>query len=150
MMMPSGIRINMTKRPSWDQYFINVATVAATRSTCPRKSVGAVIVKDKRVLSTGYNGSVPTQPHCIDVGCDIQNNHCVRTIHAEVNCILQAAKYGTSIEGATLYVTAQPCQNCAKLAAGAGIKRIVYSEDYGLPTITSYGIVIEKGKVESE
>jgi dCMP deaminase len=131
-------------RPSWDQYFMSVAKVAATRATCPRKSVGAVIVKDRQVLTTGYNGSLPNEPHCIEVGCDLQHNHCVRTVHAEVNAILQAAKHGTSVSGATLYVTAKPCPNCTKLAIGAGISRIVYAEEYGSRDEKQYSIPVER------
>lgn len=133
-----------TTRPSWDDYFMDIAFAAAKRATCPRKRVGAVIAKNKNILTTGYNGSLPDFDHCDNVGCDIKNNHCVRTIHAEVNAILQAAKNGTCIDGATLYVTARPCDNCAKLAAGAGIVKILYSEEYGGPQGNDFGIIIER------
>lgn len=109
---------------------MNLARQAATRSTCPRKSVGAVIVRDKTVLSTGYNGSLRGAPHCDEVGCLMENDHCVRTVHAEANAIIQAARNGTRLEGAEIYVTASPCFNCFKLIANAGIRRIYYGEFY--------------------
>jgi len=117
-------------RVSWDRYFMNLAVQAATRSTCPRKHVGAVIVRDKAVLATGYNGSLRRLPHCTDVGCLIENDHCVRTVHAEANAILQAARHGVRIDGADIYVTASPCWECFKLIANAGIRRVLYGEFY--------------------
>ncbi|MDX2021053.1 MAG: cytidine/deoxycytidylate deaminase family protein [Deltaproteobacteria bacterium] len=117
-------------RVSWDQYFMNIAAVTASRSTCPRKFVGAVIVRDKTILSTGYNGSIRGMPHCSEVGHMMDNGHCVATIHAEANAIIQAAKNGVTIEGGDIYVTASPCWNCFKQIANAGIKRIVYGEFY--------------------
>ncbi len=120
----------LMSRPSWDEYFMSIAEIVATRSTCPRKSVGAIIVKDKNILSTGYNGSIRGLPHCTEVGCMLENGHCVRTIHAEANAIIQAARHGVKIEGATIYITASPCWNCFKLIANSGIKRIVFKEFY--------------------
>ena len=120
----------MDKRVDWDTYFMNIAKEVATRSTCPRKSVGAVIVKDRRILSTGYNGSIRGMPHCTDVGCDMEDGHCVATVHAEANAIIQAARNGVCIDGADIYVTAIPCWNCFKLIANSGIKRIYYGEFY--------------------
>ena len=117
-------------RASWDQYFMNIAQVVATRSTCPRKYVGAVIVRNRTILSTGYNGSIRGMPHCSDVGHMMEDNHCVATIHAEANAIIQAARNGVMIEGADVYVTASPCWNCFKQLANAGVKRIVYGEFY--------------------
>lgn len=117
-------------RVSWDQYFMNIAAVTASRSTCPRKFVGAVIVRDRTILSTGYNGSIRGMPHCSEVGHMMDNGHCVATIHAEANAIIQAAKNGVTIEGGDIYVTASPCWNCFKQIANAGIKRIVYGEFY--------------------
>lgn len=117
-------------RASWDEYFMDIAVVVARRSTCPRKHVGAVIVRDKTILSTGYNGSVRGLPHCDDVGHMMVDGHCVRTIHAEVNAVIQAAKNGTRIDGATIYVTASPCWNCFKTICNVGIKRIVFEEFY--------------------
>jgi dCMP deaminase len=117
-------------RVSWDEYFMNIARTVATRSTCPRKFVGAVIVRDRTILSTGYNGSIRGTPHCDEVGHMMEDGHCVRTIHAEINAIIQAAKHGTSIGGAGIYVTASPCWNCFKAIANAGISRIVFGEFY--------------------
>ena len=117
-------------RPSIDLYFMRIASVAASRATCPRKQVGAVIVRDRRVLSTGYNGSIAGQPHCTEVGCMMVENHCERTIHSEANAIVQAARNGVNIDGGSIYVTASPCFNCFKLIAGAGLKRIVFGELY--------------------
>jgi dCMP deaminase len=117
-------------RVSWDRYFMNLAREAATRSTCPRKAVGAIIVRDKAVLATGYNGSLRGLPHCTEVGCLMENGHCVRTVHAEANALLQAARHGVTIEGAQIYVTASPCWVCFKLIVNAGIKRILYGEFY--------------------
>ncbi len=109
---------------------MNIAQEVATRSTCPRKSVGAVIVRDKRILSTGYNGSIRGLPHCTDIGCDILDSHCIATVHAEANAIIQAARNGVCIDGADMYVTASPCWNCFKLIANSGIIRIYYGEFY--------------------
>jgi dCMP deaminase len=117
-------------RVPWDQYFMHIAQVVSSRSTCHRKFVGAVIVRDKTILSTGYNGSIRGMPHCTDVGHMMEDGHCVATIHAEANAILQAAKNGVMIEGATLYVTASPCWNCFKQSANAGVRRICYGEFY--------------------
>lgn len=117
-------------RSDWDSYFLNIAKTIATRATCLRGQVGAVLVRDRIILSSGYNGSARGTPHCLDVGCMMENGSCVRTVHAEVNAISQAARTGTSIEGATLYCTLSPCWNCFKQAANAGIQRIVYAEEY--------------------
>jgi dCMP deaminase len=117
-------------RASWDEYFMNIAREVATRSTCERKHVGAVIVRDKTILSTGYNGSVRGLPHCDEIGHLMVDGHCVRTIHAEMNAIIQAAKNGTAIDGAAIYVTASPCWACFKSIANAGVRRIVYGEFY--------------------
>ncbi|HKS23718.1 MAG TPA: dCMP deaminase family protein [Thermoanaerobaculia bacterium] len=117
-------------RASWDEYFMGIANQAATRSTCPRKHVGAVIVRDRTVLSTGYNGSIRGLPHCEDDGCVMEDGHCITTVHAEANAILQAAKNGVSVDGAEIYTTASPCWNCFKLIANAGIRRISFGEFY--------------------
>ncbi len=109
---------------------MNIAREVATRSTCQRKHVGAVIVRDKTILSTGYNGSVRGLPHCDEVGHLMEDGHCVRTIHAEMNAIIQAAKNGTRIEGGSIYVTASPCWPCFKGIANASIERIVFGEFY--------------------
>ena len=109
---------------------MNLAVQAATRSTCPRKHVGAVIVRDKSILSTGYNGSIRGAPHCDEVGCLLENGHCVRTVHAEANAIVQAARNGVRLDGAEIYVTASPCFGCFKLIVNAGIRTIHYGEFY--------------------
>ena len=120
----------MSQRVGWHEYFMNIARQAATRSTCSRKNVGAVIVRDKTILSTGYNGSIRGMPHCSEAGHMMENDHCVATIHAEANAIIQAAKNGVMIDGATIYVTASPCWNCFKQIANSGIRRVVYGEFY--------------------
>ncbi len=120
----------MPDRVDWHTYFMNIARQAATRSTCARKNVGCVIVRDKTILSTGYNGSIRGMPHCDEVGHLMENGHCVATVHAEANAIIQAAKNGVRIEGAELYTTASPCWNCFKLIANAGIRAIYFGEFY--------------------
>jgi dCMP deaminase len=120
----------MSERVGWHTYFMNIARQAATRSTCDRKHVGAVIVRDKTILSTGYNGSIRGMPHCDDVGHLMEGGHCVGTVHAEANAIIQAAKNGVRIESAELYTTASPCWSCFKLIANAGIRTIYYGEFY--------------------
>src|SRR2546423_6842652 len=117
-------------RASWDEYFMSIGQVVATRSTCPRKYVGAVLVRNRTILSTGYNGSIRGMPHCSDVGHMMEDGHCVATIHAEANAIIQAARNGVVIEGATNYVTASPCWSCFKQLANAGVTRIDYRAFY--------------------
>ncbi len=114
---------------------MNIAKEVATRSTCDRKHVGAVIVRDKSILATGYNGSVRGLGHCDDEGHLMEDGHCVRTVHAEANAIVQAARNGMRIEGAGIYVTASPCWGCFRLIANAGIERIVFGEFYRDPKI---------------
>ncbi|MDP6532530.1 MAG: dCMP deaminase family protein [Candidatus Marinimicrobia bacterium] len=120
----------MTDRVSWETYFMNIAQEVATRSTCSRKHVGSVIVRDKTILSTGYNGSLRGLPHCDEAGHEMENDHCVRTVHAEANAIVQSAANGVRIEGSEIYVTASPCYNCFKMIANAGIRKIYYGEFY--------------------
>ena len=117
-------------RVSWKDYFMNIAREVATRSTCDRKHVGAVIVREKTILSTGYNGSIKGLPHCDEVGCEMVDGHCVRTTHAEANAIVQAAKNGIQVNQSEIYVTASPCHDCFKLIANAGINVIYYDEFY--------------------
>jgi dCMP deaminase len=126
-------------RPSWDEYFLNIVDTVSERSTCDRGKAGAVIVKDRRILSTGYAGSPPGQPHCDDAGHmmrrvvdenDHISQHCVRTIHAEANALVQAAKFGIPVEGATMYTRFEPCYACAMLIVGAGISRVVAKTKY--------------------
>jgi dCMP deaminase len=118
-------------RASWHQYFMRIAQEVAGRATCDRLRVGAVIVRDNRILTTGYNGSLPDTPHCDEVGHLMKDGHCVRTVHAEANAVLQAARFGIPLEGATCYCTFKPCLSCLKILLGAGVKRIVYAEVYG-------------------
>lgn len=125
-------------RPSWDQYFVEIAQQVATRSTCLRRSVGAVIVREKRILSTGYNGPPSGLAHCDEVGClreqlnipSGQRQEICRGLHAEQNAIIQAALHGVSTQGGTIYVTHQPCVTCAKMVINAGIQRVVCLNGY--------------------
>ncbi len=112
---------------------MRIAKEVATRATCPRRSVGAVIVLDRRILTTGYNGAPHGLAHCTEVGCKIVDGHCQRALHAEQNAILQAALNGVSTRGATVYVTCQPCNACAKMIINAGIVRVVFEGDYPDP-----------------
>ncbi len=121
---------NTYTRPTWDEYFLKLAMLASERATCPRMHCGCILVKDKNVVATGYNGSIPGDEHCEDVGCLVINNHCERTIHAEMNALTQAAKRGHSVDEATAYVTNMSCTNCAKALIAAGIKRIVIFSDF--------------------
>ncbi len=120
----------MLKRPNWDEYFLKLAMLASERATCPRMHCGCVLVRNKNVIATGYNGSIPGDDHCEDVGCLLVDNHCVRTVHAEMNALLQAAKSGHRVDGATAYVTNMSCTNCSKALIAAGVKRIVIFSDY--------------------
>jgi dCMP deaminase len=128
----------MKTRPDWDHYFFQITRLVATRSTCLRRNVGAVIVKEKRILATGYNGAPSGLPHCLDVGClreelkipSGERQEICRGIHAEQNALVQAAKFGISVNGSMIYVTHHPCVVCAKLLINAGIKEICYLEDY--------------------
>lgn len=117
-------------RVDWDTYFLNIAREVAKRATCDRKLVGAVIVRDMSILATGYNGSIRGATHCDDVGHLMEDGHCVRTVHAEVNALAQAARHGSAVDWATIYVTASPCWPCFKMLANAGIARIVFGEFY--------------------
>jgi dCMP deaminase len=187
--------INTNNRPDWDHYFMRFAEAAATRGTCDRKFVGAVIVVDKQVIATGYNGSVVGMPHCsiegehawkraehrsaykfglhnpsVCVSCgtkegrepekcppaghDMQDGHCVRTIHAEMNAIAQAAKRGVKIGGSTIYTTASPCWDCFRVLVNAGVRRFVFKEAYradenaerikAVVSVPALGVVVEQ------
>ena len=121
-------------RPTWDEYFLEIAKVVASRSTCPRAEVGAVITKQDRIIATGYNGSPAGELHCIDAGCNMIDGHCERTIHAETNAIGYAARFGVALEGATLYVYDEmgregPCHDCMKVIKAAGIGSIIMRGD---------------------
>ncbi|MDP6124155.1 MAG: dCMP deaminase family protein [Candidatus Latescibacteria bacterium] len=133
-----------TGRLTWDQYFMKVAHIVSERSTCLRAHIGAVIVRDRNILATGYNGSPSGLPHCTEVGCEIYTSttpegevveNCVRTIHAEINSIAQAARNGSAIDGADVYITASPCINCLKVLINVGIHTIYYAKSYKLETI---------------
>lgn len=134
----------MSDRPSWDQYFLTITRQVAERSTCLRAKVGAVIVREKNILATGYNGSPAGLPHCLDEGCliyksttpsgEIEEN-CFRCIHAEINAIAQAAKNGAGIRDADIYITHTPCIHCFKVLINTGIKRIFYERPYKLHTL---------------
>ena len=128
----------MNHRPNWDEYFLEIARVVAKRSTCVRRQIGAVIVKDRRILTTGYNGAPSGLAHCLETGClreqlgiasGTRAEMC-RALHSEMNAIIQAAQHGVSTKGATLYCTHQPCSVCARMLINAGIVRLVYVGDY--------------------
>jgi dCMP deaminase len=132
-------------RPTWDEYFLEIAKTVGTRGTCDRGRNGAVIVKDKRILTTGYVGSPRGLPHCDEVGhlmSDVVNpdgtisKHCIRTTHAEQNAILQAAMHGVSTEESTVYVKFEPCFTCAKMLINAGVKRVVCQKKYHAADLT--------------
>lgn len=125
-------------RPNWDEYFMKLAMLASERATCPRMHCGCVLVKDREVVATGYNGSIPGDDHCEDVGCLVVDNHCVRTNHAEMNAIVQAARKGHIIDGGTAYVTNMPCTTCAKALIAAGVKRVVIFSDYHSTLATDF------------
>jgi dCMP deaminase len=136
-------------RISFDEYFMRMALLASERATCERLKVGSVIVKNKNVLSTGYNGSASGEAHCLDVGCLIRDEHCIRTIHSEQNALLQCAKHGVSVKGASIYVTHFPCLHCTKSLVTAGITEIVYlndyrNDEYALHLIKQAGIKLRK------
>ncbi|WP_058486024.1 deoxycytidylate deaminase [Defluviitalea phaphyphila] len=145
-------------RPSWDEYFMGIVDLVKQRSTCLRRQVGALIVKDKRILATGYNGAPTGCSHCEEVGClreklnipSGQRHELCRALHAEQNAIVQAAMHGVSVKGGTLYVTHQPCVMCAKMAINAGIKRIVfkgsYPDELSMELLKEAGIEIENYK----
>lgn len=129
---------NRKERPSWNNYFMDIALLVSTRSTCIRRKVGAVIVKEKRILTTGYNGAPRSLPHCLDIGClreklkipSGQKHELCRGIHAEQNAIIQAATSGTSIEDAVIYSTHFPCSLCMKMIINANLQKIFYCEGY--------------------
>lgn len=135
----SGSEKVRDKRPSWDAYFLNLIRTIGTRATCDRGRAGCVIVKDKRILATGYAGSPAGTKHCDDVGHEIhlvinednsRSRHCVRTAHAEQNAVANAARFGAALDGATLYCNMTPCYTCAKMIINAGIKRVICEKDY--------------------
>ncbi|MBI4039766.1 cytidine/deoxycytidylate deaminase family protein [Candidatus Daviesbacteria bacterium] len=117
-------------RPSWDEYFLQISDLVSTRATCQRLKVGAILVKDKKIISTGYCGAPKKVPDCFEVGCFMKDGHCVRTIHAEINAVTQAAFHGITTSGATVYANWLPCYNCAKVLINAGVERLVYRREY--------------------
>lgn len=144
------------KRPSWDEYFMDIVGVVARRSTCVRRKVGAALVRDRRILSTGYNGAPSGMAHCLDRGClrlemkvpSGERHELCRGLHAEQNAIIQAALHGVSVRGATLYCTNQPCVICAKMIINAGIIRIVirdgYQDDLAAEMLQEAGIEVSR------
>ncbi len=141
---PKDTKNKVPIRQTWDDYFINIAIQVSSRATCPRKQVGCVIVKDKTIMATGYNGSLPGEPHCFTHGCFIQDGHCIRTIHAETNAINQAAKNGVSLDGATIYCNVEPCWNCYKNVLSAGITSIFFKESYGKKPHIHHQCIVQK------
>ncbi|WP_339210142.1 ComE operon protein 2 [Aeribacillus sp. FSL K6-8210] len=136
-------------RISWNHYFMAQSHLLALRSTCTRLAVGATIARDKRIIAGGYNGSIAGGVHCIDEGCYVIDNHCVRTIHAEMNAILQCAKFGVATAGAEIYVTHFPCLACTKAIIQAGIQSVYYAKDYknhpyAMELFEQAGVHIEK------
>lgn len=142
------------ERPGWDDYFLKMARLAATRATCPRRRVGAVLVREQRVLATGYNGAIRGAPHCDEVGCLIVTRDgrqsCERTVHAELNAIIQCAINGVSSRHSTMYCTDFPCVSCAKAMVQAGVERVVYLADYPDPNsieiLRAGGVRLEKAE----
>ena len=125
--------IDSQARPGWDEYFLQIARTVATRATCPRASVGCVLTREHRILTTGYNGAPRGVAHCGEVGCMIVHDHCQRAVHAEANAIVQGALHGVGLAGATAYCTHEPCVNCSKLLISAGVERIVFDTPYPDP-----------------
>lgn len=130
--------VDVHQRPSWDQYFMEIARLVSSRSTCIRRQVGAVLVRNKHIIATGYNGAPSGVPHCLDVGClrhqlsipSGERHEICRGTHAEQNAIIQAALHGVSTQGAALYCTHQPCILCAKMLINAGVRKVIFRGDY--------------------
>ena len=141
------------QRIPWNQYFMAQAVLLSLRSTCTRLEVGATLVKDRRIIAGGYNGAVSGDNHCIDHGCYVVDDHCIRTIHAEMNALLQCAKLGISTDDAEIYVTHFPCLHCTKAILQAGIKKIYYLHDYhndpyAIELIQKLGVEIQQVKLD--
>lgn len=141
------------QRIPWNQYFMAQAVLLSLRSTCTRLEVGATLVKDRRIIAGGYNGAVSGDNHCIDHGCYVVDGHCIWTIHAEMNALLQCAKLGISTDGAEIYVTHFPCLHCTKAILQAGIKKIYYLHDYhndpyAIELIQKLGVEIQQVKLD--
>ncbi len=152
-----GWKQGVIDRPNWDEYFMEIAYVTAKRSTCPKRSVGSVIVQDRRIVATGYNGAPAGAPHCPGDGPEghpscIEHGHCVRTIHAEMNAIIACAAAGVKATGGTLYATAFPCPRCMGAIINAGIKRVIYAEGYskmGVSLLIAREVGMEVEKLKS-
>lgn len=155
-------KINKKVRPSWDDYFMELARMVATRSTCIRRQIGAVLVKDKRILATGYNGAPRGMKHCLEIGCirdelkiafGTRAEMC-RAVHSEQNAVIQCAVYGVSSEGSTMYITNQPCTICTKMLINAGIKRIVYEnpypDEYAMSLLKESGVELVQWKPQEK
>ncbi|MFA6353672.1 MAG: cytidine/deoxycytidylate deaminase family protein [Candidatus Paceibacterota bacterium] len=150
-------KLTKNRRPSWDEYFLDMVEMVGSRGTCDRGRSGAVLVKDKRILATGYVGSPVGIAHCDDVGHEMHSvtredgttsRHCLRTAHAELNAIANAARFGVAIDGATLYCKMTPCYTCAKTIINAGIKRVFVLKDYHITKQTKN--IFKKAKVKLE
>lgn len=129
------INFESDNRPSWDEVYSEMAQVVASRSTCSRAYVGAVITKNNAILATGYNGAISGEDHCLTHGHILDDNdHCIRTVHAEINALMQCAKIGQAVEGATMYCTFFPCLSCVKAIIQAGIKTIKFISEYKMNT----------------
>ena len=138
--IPAEDRVGKTiERPSWDEYFLEIAKLVSTRATCPRMKVGSVLVKDKRIISTGYNGAPKGLPTCLQVGCKMIDGHCQRVLHSESNAIIQCSYLGTSSQGSTLYTIFTPCQKCAKEIINAGVVRVVVPKIQGTLSKSDHG-----------
>jgi dCMP deaminase len=152
----------MVDRPSWDRYFMDIAAMVATRSTCMRRSVGAIAVNNRRILATGYNGTPKGLRHCTEVGCirqelgipSGQRHELCRGLHAEQNCIIQAAVHGVQLDGSTIYCTFQPCVVCAKMLINAGISEVVYEGGYpdemAVSMLNEAGVKLRRLEPEAE
>ncbi len=121
---------HLNDRPSWDEYFLKLTDLVATRGTCQRLKVGAILVKDRKIISTGYNGSPRKTPDCFEAGCLMEGGHCVRTVHAEINAVVQAAYNGVSTLASTIYVNNLPCYHCVKVLINAGVEKFIFRRDY--------------------
>ncbi|KRL84114.1 ComE operon protein 2 [Ligilactobacillus apodemi] len=145
----------MQKRIPWNQYFMLQAVLLSLRSTCNRLAVGAILVRDQRMIAGGYNGSVSGDKHCIDDGCYMVDGHCLRTIHAEMNAVLQCAKFGIPTDGAEIYATDFPCLQCTKMLLQAGVKKIYYlrnyhNDPYALELLKLKNVAVEQVKLDKE
>ena len=153
-MITVGVPRGIDERISRHGLFMSIASLVSLRSTCQSAQVGAVIVRESRIISIGYNGSPSGQPHCLDEGClKDEKGHCIRTVHAEANAIAWAAREGIATKGATMYVTLSPCRKCAELIINAGIRQVIYSNQYhdpsGIELLKSAKVVVDNyGKTQ--